>query len=426
MMMMMMVRLLLFSTVLLLLVVTHAADQYHHNDEEEEEDDDVLDSFIPRYVSPELIMELSDYHGMDELHRVLRDSFRRSERNVVEENVFYRITKEDEVQGKGKLTTTEHKLLLDLEQAEYLSSLVFQNKAKARFFGEIVAPIYAKVLENRPFPTNDIGFYTFTQEDIEHGISDVYNKAWHVTDFDELLEHDTGEPLPLINDAIYNAQYNIEQEYKENNSIVVVDDLLTPQALQRIRQLLLESTVWYETKSPVDTGRYTGAYLNDGLHDRILLQLAFELRSVLPNIIQGPLAYLWAYKYESRNEGIKTHTDFASVNVNLWITPNDANLDPTTGGLVVFTTKPPDGVDFDTNSPLTDSSAFDAFLQATHHKNVTVPYRQNRAIIFDSALFHHTDNFKFKEGYKNRRINLTILYGNKPDYDEEYHEKGEL
>ena len=178
----------------------------------------------------------------------------------------------------------------------------------------------------------------------------------------------------------------------------MVDELLTPQALERIRQVLLESTVWYETKSPVDTGRYTGAYLNDGLHDRILLQLAFELRKVLPNIIEGPLAYLWAYKYESSNQGIKTHTDFASVNVNLWITPNDANLDPSTGGLVVYTTKPPEDVDFDTNSPNTDSSAFQAFLQATNYANVTVPYRQNRAIIFDSALYHHTDNFKFQRG----------------------------
>ena len=31
--------------------------------------------------------------------------------------------------------------------------------------------------------------------------------------------------------------------------------------------------------------------------------------------------------------------------------------------------------------------------------------------MFDSMLFHHTDEFKFKPGYKNRRINLTILYG---------------
>ena len=43
--------------------------------------------------------------------------------------------------------------------------------------------------------------------------------------------------------------------------------------------------------------------------------------------------------------------------------------------------------------------------------NRTVPYKENRAVLFDSALFHHTDEFSFASGYTRRRINLTILYG---------------
>ena len=31
--------------------------------------------------------------------------------------------------------------------------------------------------------------------------------------------------------------------------------------------------------------------------------------------------------------------------------------------------------------------------------------------MFDSALFHKTDDFSFKKGYLNRRINLTLLFG---------------
>ena len=204
---------LLFLSTLLVIAVTHAADQYYHVEHNEYEEDELDSSFIPRYVSPDLIMELSEYHGMDELHRVLTDSFRRKERNVMVENVFYPLTRGDEIQGRGRNTTTHHKLLLDLEQAEYLSAFL-KNKAEARFFGDIVAPIYRNVLENQPFPTNDIGFYTFTQEDKEHGIADVYNKALHVTDFDELLDTKTGEALPLVNPAIYNQQYNIEEEYQ--------------------------------------------------------------------------------------------------------------------------------------------------------------------------------------------------------------------
>ena len=40
-----------------------------------------------------------------------------------------------------------------------------------------------------------------------------------------------------------------------------------------------------------------------------------------------------------------------------------------------------------------------------------IPYRQNRIVVFDSALYHKTDSFRFREGYENRRINLTLLFG---------------
>jgi hypothetical protein len=80
--------------------------------------------------------------------------------------------------------------------------------------------------------------------------------------------------------------------------------------------------------------------IDDGLHDRILLQLAFELHKALPRIMKGhPLKYMWAYKYHDEYTGINTHADEAAVNVNIWLTPDGANLDPTSGGLVIFTAK---------------------------------------------------------------------------------------
>ena len=51
------------------------------------------------------------------------------------------------------------------------------------------------------------------------------------------------------------------------------------------------------------------------------------------------------------------------------------------------------------------------FLLHSKARSVTVPYRANRAVIFDSDLFHETDRMQFKSGYENRRINITLLYG---------------
>ena len=55
------------------------------------------------------------------------------------------------------------------------------------------------------------------------------------------------------------------------------------------------------------------------------------------------------------------------------------------------------------------------FLDGNGAKSITVPYRANRAVIFDSDLFHETDRIRFKEGYLNRRINVTMLYGRRTD-----------
>ncbi len=44
-----------------------------------------------------------------------------------------------------------------------------------------------------------------------------------------------------------------------------------------------------------------------------------------------------------------------------------------------------------------------------------IPYRYNRAIIFDSDLFHTTPALRFRSGYENRRINVTLLYGDRHD-----------
>ena len=69
-------------------------------------------------------------------------------------------------------------------------------------------------------------------------------------------------------------------------------------------------TVWYQTKMPEKFGGYAGAYIDDGLHQRLLIALAFELHRALPEIMTGhDLQYLWAYKYDSDFTGINIHAD---------------------------------------------------------------------------------------------------------------------
>ena len=55
------------------------------------------------------------------------------------------------------------------------------------------------------------------------------------------------------------------------------------------------------------------------------------------------------------------------------------------------------------------------YLENDSHEKSIVPYNENRVVIFNSNLIHETDRFEFKEGYENRRINVTMLFGRRED-----------
>jgi len=210
---------------------------------------------------------------------------------------------------------------------------------------------------------------------------------------------------PAVNPANDVAAIS-EQWRTAKPQIVVIDDLLTPQALAELRHFCMDSTIWRK----VYDGGYLGAFPEHGFAAPLIAQIAEELRSVYPAIIgDHPLLHFWAFKYDSSLTGIQKHADFAAVNVNFWITPDEANLDPDHGGLVVWDAAAPLDWDFARYNAAGDDIR--AFLEREKSKPLTVPYRQNRAVIFDSDLFHETDTISFKPGYENRRINVTLLYG---------------
>ena len=214
---------------------------------------------------------------------------------------------------------------------------------------------------------------------------------------------------PAVNPA--NAD-SVAKGWAENRpQVVVIDNLLTPEGLAALRAFCWGSPMWQRA---YENG-YLGAIPETGFAVPLLAQIAEELRTTFPTVIGAHgLRLLWGFKYDSRLRGINIHADQAAVNVNFWITPDEANLDPERGGLVVYDANAPadwEAEDYNGN----DSRVWD-FLKRTSAKPITIPYRANRAVIFDSDLFHETDAFTFKEGYLNRRINVTMLYGRRTFY----------
>lgn len=213
---------------------------------------------------------------------------------------------------------------------------------------------------------------------------------------------------PAVNPAL--DQNLIEADYFRNApGITFADSFLTPQALSGLRRFCLESTVWFDF---LYLDGYLGATLEQGFICPLLLQIADELPRRFPSIFgDHKLTHLWAYKYDSQRTGISAHADFAAVNVNFWITPDEANLAPGSGGLVIWDKEAPLDWDFDTYNK--DLARIERFISDSGASPVTVPHKQNRVVIFNSDLFHKTDSYRFREGYENRRINVTLLYGHR-------------
>ncbi|KAL7463873.1 hypothetical protein ACHAXS_004223 [Conticribra weissflogii] len=394
--------------------------------------DEYDDDFFPPIADSDDISYFFSTYDLDGLHWALSNIFALSPRNP-NRNVNKPNQRELSPilasRGGGDTYTTEYKLLHDLEQARYLARELNESKPSvADYFQSTVIPTYEKVLKNIP-PLEELsrtkGLYAFTKDDYESGIGNVYNKALYIETADEINPTwHTQNGGSLLNnqldfEGIQNNWFGQGRNSPTTSTTsipgaLVIDNLLSSPALQTIRQLLLRNTHWYQTKTPLEFGKYVGSYIDDGLHDPLFLHLAKQLHESMPRIMKGhELKYMWAYKYDSEWEsGIRLHADQAAVNVNLWVSLDGADLEEEGfgGGLVVFTAKPPANWDFESYNTNTEF-VIDHLLRPTNFANLTIAHKPNRAVIFDSALFHQTDRYRFKKGYENGRINLTLLFG---------------
>ena len=200
----------------------------------------------------------------------------------------------------------------------------------------------------------------------------------------------------------------VEEEYlNSHNQIMYIDDFLSDEALIELREFCLVSKVWNKEYN----NKYLGAFSNNGFISPIHLQIAIDLQKNLPKLF-GPhrLGTFWGFKYDATlGKGINIHADFAIHNLNFWITPDEFNNNKNSGGLKVYDAPAPDHWTFQKYNRGKDKIY--EFLKENNAKCTNVPYKFNRAVLFNSAYFHETDEIDFKDEYVGRRINNTYLFG---------------
>jgi hypothetical protein len=198
---------------------------------------------------------------------------------------------------------------------------------------------------------------------------------------------------------------SIQQAVLAGQNVQVIDDFLTPGALDQVRKFCLQSTVW---RHPYQFG-YVGAFPQDGFASVSLFAVAEEFSAALGDAFAGyQLAQWWAFVYDAKLPGTDIHGDDADFSLNFWITPDSANLDPGRGGLEIWDTKAPSDWSYDDYN--SGGERVRQFLDEQHAESTVIPYRENRAVLFEGHLFHKTDDFTFAPGFENRRRSVTILF----------------
>jgi tetratricopeptide (TPR) repeat protein len=293
-----------------------------------------------------------------------------------------------EIATRSLTEATRGKLLHDAEQFRFLAG----HRRNRQCF-EALAKTYETVAKDFPEEPTKL-----SREQIAM-LGDDYNTAVTVFAAPEL-------PGRAVSERRDHA--TIVRGFQERQAgAVYFDELLTAPALVRLKRYLLESTIWHDF-SHIDG--FVASYLEDGLACPLLLQVAHEIRQTFPQLLADrPLAQAWAFKGLQCGAAVEAHADDAGISLNFWLTPDKANLDPEHGGLSICCAPPP--AEWQIKGYDADNAQIAEFMASHADDTLYVPYRENRAVLFASRLFHRSDAPQFAQGYENHRINITMLFG---------------
>lgn len=193
----------------------------------------------------------------------------------------------------------------------------------------------------------------------------------------------------------------------DGNNIIIEDDFLDKNTLHQLLGFAL-TTEFDKSKN------YIGGYQDFGFKKNNhpipeLNNVVKIIENKYPDIFKD-LEYErgWFFIYDNECPGVTPHADPASINVNIWLTPNSCIKDNTKNGLIIWDKKRPE--DWSYNDYNKDVSKIKQYLKESGASKQIVEYKHNRVMIFDSSYFHETNGVSMKDGHWNKRINLVFMF----------------
>ncbi len=192
----------------------------------------------------------------------------------------------------------------------------------------------------------------------------------------------------------------------------VMDDFLQPVVCKRLHQELLKHVGWRyqnQTEQPIVS--------NMKPNIETISTIAESLRAHCLSLFSDyELVEHWALMYPKNTLG-KVHSDMGALTLNIWLTPDQYNLDASGGGLILFDVKR--GSEASPGKSLSYLWSEQYLKDFTGGQKVSVSYKCIRALLFDAKTFHQTDAFCFANTKPEaHRINLSLTFDNPVAYHE--------
>lgn len=282
--------------------------------------------------------------------------------------------------------------------ADHIEYLIGREKIDASF--RTMAGQCRYVLDEISRQDNNDGFITLNSKQASR-LANICIRSIHYADT-PLME------APVINAGI--DEREVQDRYLEAEfPMVMIDDFLSPEALQALNDFCLESTIFFYSS----TSNYLFSQVHEGFNCTLLYDIARGLKAKFPRVLKAKeLTNMWAYRHPARGDGVRAHTDQAAVTFNFWITPDEANLDKEHGGLIIYDKVQPQDWDWSKINRLKDTrivrEQISDYLKESN--TTTIAYRENRAMMFHSNLFHASDKFHFRDNYMSRRMNISLIF----------------
>jgi len=203
---------------------------------------------------------------------------------------------------------------------------------------------------------------------------------------------------------VNNRNWREIEDRLEKNGCVVLDDFFTKTVCIALHQRMV-------LRNEFDDDYVTYQAVDYTLKDDFTKYIVDDLEKCSTRLF-GDFVRAWSFIYDNKAKGVAIHCDPSSFNVNVWVTPNESVEDKFKNGLNIYSVK--------VSSDLTrekyneDPYFLKNLVYEKPHVIYRVPYKYNRAIIFDASMPHETDSVSMKKGQNNKRVSYTMLYGTGP------------